>query len=156
MTTRGKTGVIGIEVEYTEEGYSVGRKEFAMMQNPDSAYSVTARDSGCFINNDPLQFNTPDFIQLWRNHILGLAMVQQGKADSFDSITLYPSGNAHFHSYDKHIGVIEAYGDLLTDRGKDTFHSITYDVFFDLLRTYYKSERQRAWMEYLEARYIKL
>ena len=64
MTTRGKTGVIGIEVKYTEEGYSVGRKEFAMMQKPDSAYSVTTRDSGCFINNDPLQFNTPDFIQL--------------------------------------------------------------------------------------------
>ena len=153
-TGEGKTGAIGIEVKYTEEGYGVGRKEFAMMQNPESAYSVTTRDSGCFINNDPLQFNTPDFIQLWRNHILGLAMLQQGKADYFDSVTLYPSGNAHFHSYGNHIGVIEAYEELLTDKGKDTFHAITYENFFKVLSMHYKSEKNLLWLEYLVKRYI--
>lgn len=117
---------------------------------------MVTRESGCFLNNDPLQFNTPDFIQLWRNHILGLGLLQQGKADCFDSLTLYPSGNTHFHSYDNHIGAIEAYGELLTDKGKETFHGITYESFFEILRTHYKSERHRVWQEYLETRYIKM
>ena len=156
-TSKGEKGVIGIEVKYTEEGYSVGNKEFTMMQNPQSAYSVTTRNSGCFINNDPMQFNNPDFIQLWRNHILGLAMLQQGKADSFDyfdSLTLYPSGNAHFHSSGNHMGTIAAYEELLTDKGKSTFHGITYECFFNILRDHYQSARNISWLDYLDTRYI--
>ena len=72
----------------------------------------------------------------------------------FDSLTLYPSGNAHFHSTDSHIGVIEAYKELLTDKGKDTFHAITYEDFFSVLREYYKSSRNIAWLDYLDKRYI--
>ena len=153
-TSRGETGVIGIEVKYTEEGYSVGNKEFAMMQNPESAYSVTTRNSECFINNDPMQFNNPDFIQLWRNHILGLAMLQHGMTDYFDSLTLYPLGNIHFHSSDSHVGVIESYEELLTEKGKDTFHAITYEDFFNVLKKHYSSSRNRVWLDYLETRYI--
>ena len=125
-----------------------------MMQDPESAYSLTTRNSGCFTNNDPLQFNTPDFIQLWRNHILGLAMLQQGNVDFFDSLTLYPSGNTHFHSYGNHIGAIEAYEELLTENGRDTFHSITYEDFFKLLRKNYNCEKYFSWLDYLETRYI--
>lgn len=155
-TSKRETGVIGIEVKYTEEGYPVGNKEFEMMQNPASAYSVTTRNSECFINNDPLQFNNPDFIQLWRNHILGLAMIQQGKADYFDSLTLYPEGNIHFHSSNSYIGVVEAYTRLLTAKGKDTFHVITYEDFFCLLRKHYPSDRNLSWLNYLETRYINM
>jgi hypothetical protein len=155
-TAKGETGVIGIEVKYTEEGYSVGNKEFFMMQNPESAYSVTTRNSECFINNDPMQFNNPDFIQLWRNHILGLAMLQQGMTDYFDSLTLYPSGNVHFHSSDSHVGVIESYEELLTDKGKDTFHAITYEDFFNVLKKYYLNSRNSLWLDYLETRYINM
>ena len=153
-TSTKKSGAIGIEVKYTEEGYPVGNKEFEMMQNPSSAYSVTIRNSECFINNDPLQFNNPDFIQLWRNHILGLAMLQQSKVDFFDSLTLYPEGNIHFHSSDTHVGVIEAYEELLTDKGKETFHAITYEDLFNILRKNYTTDRNKSWMEYLETRYI--
>ena len=153
-TSKGEKGVIGIEVKYTEEGYSVGNKEFAMMQDSQSAYSVTTRNSGCFINSDPMQFNNPDFIQLWRNHILGLAMLQQGKADYFDSLTLYPSGNHHFHSSGSHMGTIAAYEELLTDKGKSTFHGITYECFFNILREHYKSARNISWLDYLETRYL--
>ena len=153
-TSKGEKGVIGIEVKYTEEGYSVGNKEFAMMQDSQSAYSVTTRNSGCFINSDPMPFNNPDFIQLWRNHILGLAMLQQGKADYFDSLTLYPSGNLHFHSSGNHIGTIAAYEELLTDKGKSTFHGITYECFFNILREHYQSARNISWLDYLETRYL--
>ena len=125
-----------------------------MMQDAQSAYAVTTRNSECFINNDPMQFNNPDFIQLWRNHILGLAMLQQGKADYFDSLTLYPSGNVHFHSSDSYIGTIAAYEELLTDKGKDTFHAITYECFFNILREHYKSARNISWLNYIEMRYI--
>ena len=155
-TSTRKIGVIGIEVKYTEEGYPVGNKEFEMMRNPTSAYSVVTRISECFVNSDPMQFNNPDFIQLWRNHILGLAMLQQGKADYFDSLTLYPEGNLHFHSSDNHIGVIETYEKLLTDKGKDTFHAITYEELFKILRMYYTIDRNISWLDYLEKRYIKM
>ena len=155
-TSKGEKGVIGIEVKYTEEGYSVGNKEFSMMRDSQSAYSVTTRDSGCFLNNDPMQFNNPDFIQLWRNHILGLAMLQQGKADYFDSLTLYPSGNSHFHSSGSHTGTVAAYEDLLTEKGKNTFHAITYEGFFKALRKHYKSDRNLSWLDYLETRYINI
>lgn len=153
-TSKGEKGVIGIEVKYTEEGYSVGNKEFAMMQDPQSAYSVTTRNSGCFINNAPMQFNNPDFIQLWRNHILGLAMLQQDKADYFDSLTLYPASNLHFHSSGNHMGTIAAYEELLTDKGKSTFHGITYECFFNILRDHYQSARNISWLDYLDTRYI--
>lgn len=154
QTSMADKGIIGIEVKYTEEGYSVGNKEFAMMQDPESAYSVTTRNSRCFVNNDPVQFNNPDFIQLWRNHILGLAMLQQGMTDYFDSLTLYPLGNVHFHSTDGHTGSIEAYEELLTDKGRETFHAITYEAFFDVLKKHYKSDRNVSWLDYLEERYI--
>ena len=126
------------------------------MQDSQSAYAVTTRNSECFINNDPMQFNNPDFIQLWRNHILGLAMLQQGKADYFDSLTLYPSGNAHFHSFGSHIGTIEAYEELLTDKGKNTFHGVTYEDFFNILSKHYKSARHISWLDYLDTRYINI
>jgi hypothetical protein len=157
-TSDEKIGAVGIEVKYTEEGYSVGNKEFNMMQDPESAYSVATHVSGCFINNDPMQFNNPDFIQLWRNHILGLAMLQQenSKYHYFDSLTLYPSGNTHFHSTDNRTGVIEAYKGLLTDKGKDTFHSVTYEDFFTVLRKYYKGSKNIAWLDYLDKRYINM
>jgi hypothetical protein len=103
-----------------------------------------------------MQFNNPDFIQLWRNHILGLAMLQQGKAVFFDSLTLYPSGNIHFHSSESHIGVIEAYEEKLTDKGKETFHAITYEDFFNILKKHYKSDRNKSWLNYLETRYINV
>ena len=127
-----------------------------MMQDPESAYSVTTCNSGCFINNDPMQFNNPDFIQLWRNHLLGLAMLQQGMTDYFDSLTLYPSGNVHFHSSGSHMGVIEAYEELLTDKGIETFHAITYEDFFKVLGMHYKSNRSLSWLKYLETRYINI
>jgi hypothetical protein len=101
-----------------------------------------------------MQFNNPDFIQLWRNHILGLAMLQQGKADYFDSLTLYPSGNAYFHSSGNHMGTIAAYEELLTDKGKSTFHGITYECFFNILRDHYQSARNISWLDYLDTRYI--
>lgn len=54
------------------------------------------------------------------------------------------------------IGVIEAYEELLTDKGKETFHAITYEDFFNILRKYYTSSRNKTWIDYLETRYTKM
>jgi hypothetical protein len=83
-------------------------------------------------------------------------MLQQGKADYFDSLTLYPSGNSHFHSSGSHTGTVAAYEDLLTEKGKNTFHAITYEGFFKALRKHYKSDRNLSWLDYLETRYINI
>jgi hypothetical protein len=45
---------------------------------------------------------------------------------------------------------------LLTDKGKDTFHSVTYEDFFTVLRKYYKGSKNIAWLDYLDKRYINM
>ena len=80
-------------------------------------------------------------------------MIQKGMTDYFDSLTLYPSRNTHFHSSDGHIGSIEAYKELLTDKGRETFHAVTYKVFFNVLKEHYKNDRNVSWLDYIEERY---
>lgn len=150
-----KYGIIGIEVKYTEEGYSIRDSEFQRMQDFNSSYSTVTRESGCFINPDPLQFNYPDLIQIWRNHMLGIAMQIKGEINYFNSITLYPSGNLHFHSQGTHKGALDVYAQKLTAKGKSSFGYITFEDMIVLIRKYYKEEKFIEWIDYLETRYIK-
>ena len=52
------------------------------------------------------------------------------------------------------MGTIAAYEELLTDKGKSTFHGITYECFFNILRDHYQSARNISWLDYLDTRYI--
>lgn len=158
-TADGLKGVAGIEVKYTEEGYSISENEYARMKDPNSRYSVVTRESGCFKSNDPMQFNNPGFIQIWRNHMLGLALLQKkntDKVDIFHSVTLYPSGNTHFASSGTHKGSLELYSELLTDKGKETIVPVTYEHLLDLITKYYNSAKYKEWIDYMKVRYVSM
>ncbi len=87
---------IGIEVKYTEHGYSAGPSEAERVRDPDSTYWAMTREFGLFLGDGSNDLAHDDLRQIWRNHLLGLAMVRRNDITRFVSVTLYPSGNKHF------------------------------------------------------------
>lgn len=153
-TEDGLKGATGIEVKYTEEGYNISDNEYKKMNDTESRYSIVTRQSKCFINEDPLQFNYPGFIQIWRNHLLGLALLQKEIVDIFHSVTLYPSGNTHFASSGCHKGSLELYSELLTEKGKQMIVPVTYETLLELLTKYYHTDKHKEWISYIKDRYL--
>jgi len=98
---------VGIEVKYTERGYRLGASEAARVRDLESTYWATTRESGLFAADGDHGLAHDDLRQIWRNHILGLAMVQRGDIAKFVSVILYPAGNEHFtmalHDYKGHL-----------------------------------------------------
>ena len=145
----GLRGGIGIEVKYTEGGYKIGSKENDHIDNPDHQYFKVSKASGYFLNPDPKIFKGNHLRQIWRNHILGAAMINDGDLDIFHHIHLYPQGNTHF---DKE--AIPEYTKLLTEKGKKSFIGLTYENLFRLMGKYFTSSQETAWVGYLKRRYL--
>ncbi len=141
----GNTCGIGIEVKYTEQAYPIGKTESINVQNHDSLYWQTARASRVFKNPDNEIFGTDEFRQVWRNHLLGLKMIQVGDIDEFYSITLYPNGNNHFHH------VIPEYIAQLKDESKPYLIDCTFEKFISSIQG---SPEFEEWKEWLNRRYI--
>ena len=141
----GKSCGIGIEVKYTEQDYSIGKTESVNVQNHQSLYWSTARTSGCFVNPDDEVFSTDSFRQIWRNHLLGLSMVEHGDIDEFYSVTLYPSGNEHFRM------VLPQYISQLANDAKSYVFGCTFEKFISAIGGTPDIEE---WREWLERRYV--
>ena len=141
----GKSCGIGIEVKYTEQAYPIGNTESINVQNHDSLYWQTARASGVFQNPDDDICGTDEFRQVWRNHLLGLKMIQVGDVDEFYSITLFPNGNTHFHH------VIPEYISKLRDEAKPYLIGCTFEHFISAIQG---SPEFDEWKEWLYKRYI--
>lgn len=141
----GNTCGIGIEVKYTEQAYPIGKTEAINVKNHDSLYWETARASGVFKNPDNEIFGKDDFRQVWRNHLLGLKMIQAGEVDEFFSITLFPDGNQHFHH------VIPEYKSLLTDEANPYLIGCTFEEFISAIQG---SPEFDEWKNWLNKRYI--
>ena len=141
----GHTCGIGIEVKYTEQAYPIGKTESVTVNNHDSLYWTTARASGCFKNPDDRRFGTDEFRQVWRNHLLGLRMIQVGDVDEFYSITLFPSGNNHFNH------VIPEYISQLKDAAKPYLIGCTFEKFISAIQGTVEFEE---WKHWLDQRYI--
>ena len=141
----GKTCGIGVEVKYTEQAYPIGKTESINVQNHDSLYWKTARASGCFKNPDDNIFGADEFRQVWRNHLLGLRMIQVGDVDEFYSVTLFPDGNNHFHQ------VIPEYASRLKDEANPYLIGCTFEQFILAIQG---SPEFDEWKEWLEKRYI--
>lgn len=136
---------IGIEVKYTEQAYPIGKTESVNVENHDSLYWQTARASGLFKNPDDEIFGTDEFRQVWRNHLLGLKMIQIGDIDEFYSITLFPNENNHFHH------VIPEYISQLNDEAKSYVIGCTFENFISAIQG---SPEFDEWKEWLNRRYI--
>ena len=162
----GQKGGIGIEVKYTEEGYSPREKEkeaaitdyrkhryFDVMK--ESAFYIPA----AFIPDEkhpnlwsPLVCN--ELRQIWRNHLLGASMIKHGDISHFLSIHLFPQGNIHFHGDSAHMGAVEYYKHWLGPEGKKTWASITFEELFQIMQDNYTDKKNRDWIKYLKERYL--
>lgn len=153
MDSNDRKGAIGVEVKYTENAYPIGKKEEKDINDGNSLYRKMTIKSGYFIPDlDIIVFLKANHLrQIWRNHLLGYAMVYRGDIQRFHHIHLYPQDNAHFHRL-----AIPEYKSLLTPKGKDSFIDLTYECLFDMLSQYFTSAKQKGWIEYLYQRYIQM
>lgn len=151
ISTDGKDGGIGIEVKYTENGYRIGEKEKSDILNIDSPYHCKTKESCYYTPSiDVFSFIKANHLrQIWRNHILGYAMLDNGDIQYFHHIHLYPQGNKHFYNH-----AIPEYTSLLSEKGQETFIPLTFESLFNLIPKYFKSSRHQEWLEYLKKRYI--
>lgn len=140
----GRVGV-GIEVKYTERGYLLGAAEAARVADAESSYWSLTRDSGAFADSECRLLATDDLRQIWRNHLLGLAMKGAGNVDRFISLTIYPSGNRHIAD------ALSKYRTLLTDKGKLDLLECTFERYISCISD---SPELENWKTFLRERYI--
>ncbi len=150
----GSKGAIGIEVKYTEREYKIGDTEQKNTHDESGNvrlchhYERASRGSGYYIPNSDGQLVTDNLRQIWRNHILGASMVLHGDIRHFSSVTIFPNANPHFHE------VAADYRKVLTDKGKSTFFTLTYEEMFAILSHHFRTPEHLAWIEYLYKRYL--
>ncbi len=136
---------IGIEVKYTEQDYRIGKTEKTNVEDHESPYWKTARASQCFNNPDDEIFGSDPLRQIWRNHLLGLSMIEHEVIDKFYSITLFPNGNEHFHKK------IPRYVSLLKGEKKRYVFRCTFEKYIASISG---TPEFTEWREWLERRYI--
>lgn len=151
ITPDGKIGGIGIEVKYTENEYPLGEKEGKDIAGDNHLYKDMTAESGYFRSGlDISMFLTAHHLrQIWRNHILGYSMKHKGDVDIIHHVHIYPEHNEHFHNY-----ALPEYRALLTGNGNESFKTITYENYFDMLNDYRDNEQVSDWVKYLRKRYL--
>ena len=151
ITPEGKRGGIGIEVKYTENEYPLGKKEGNDIERDNLTYRTMTADSGYYTPGlDIKMFLTAHHLrQIWRNHILGYSMKRKGDADIIHHVHIYPEHNEHFHKY-----ALPEYRTLLTEKGNESFKTITYENYFDMLDGYRDNVEVSDWVNYLRKRYL--
>ena len=150
----GIKGCIGVEVKYTELEYklnlkSTEAKTIALLFSPYN--SVTVK-SGVFKDGVVNMLRKDKFRQIWRNQLLGEAMLIAPKSrfKQFTSVTLYPSGNFHFTE------TLHEYKSFLLPRYQNRVVGITYEALFDKLSELASTIEYTDWVKWLKRRYIVL
>lgn len=147
-------GAVGIEVKYTEREYKIGETEYKNTHDEQGNvrlsphYARATNNSGYYIPNCEAELVSDNIRQIWRNHILGASMVLQGDISHFASMTVFPNANPHFHS------ATADYREVLTDKGKSSFFTFTYEKLFETLAHHFYTEEHKKWIQYLHKRYI--
>ena len=151
ITPDDRKGGIGIEVKYTENEYPLGGKEGKDIAGDNHLYKDMTAESGYFRSGlDISMFLTAHHLrQIWRNHILGYSMKHKGDVDIIHHVHIYPEHNEHFHNY-----ALPEYRALLTGNGNESFKTITYENYFDMLNDYRDNEQVSDWVKYLRKRYL--
>lgn len=150
----GSKGAIGIEVKYTEREYQIGDTEYKNTHDDNGNvrlsehYGRATRMSGYYLPESEKELVSDELRQIWRNHILGASMVQNGIIRHFASITVFPDANPHFHT------ASADYRKVLTDDGKKTFFTFTYEEMFEKMSHHFCTEEQQKWIDYLYNRYL--
>ena len=136
---------IGVEVKCTERGYGIKESEAERVRDPGSIYWTITHKAGIFTDRELRNLAEDDLRQVWRNHLLGLAMVCRGDIARFVSLTLYPSGNIHFTR------VLEKYQGYLKDSSRNSVYGCTFERFIECIHGDDDIER---WKRFLKERYL--
>ena len=143
----GGSGGVGVEVKYTEGEYPYGKQEQRRMFSDASPYHHVHARSGMYVVGSIPTLRTERFKQVWRNHLLGEAMVQRGELARFTSVTIFPAGNEHF------VRVMKEYPLLLRPEMQARVVAQTFDEFLEVLGSAGGSDRVAPWLAYLRRRY---
>lgn len=141
----GKRMGIGIEVKNTEREYRIGKSEAKRVHDRGSTYWTTTHESGLFVEDGREQLGEDDLRQIWRNHLLGLAMVMRKDIEQFVSVTLYPTGNKHFTR------ALVKYQGFLETTAQRSVRGCTFEQYIDCL---HGDSEIEAWKQYLMTRYL--
>lgn len=150
----GGSGILGIEVKYTEREYKLIRdsKEDKDIINPESIYNQLTGKIGLYRKEKIEELKTDEFRQVWRTQLLGESMTRKNHPDSryeyFTSIVLYPEGNDHFRE------LIPKYKSFLSPGHESSFRGITYEEFISAAKELTDDAGFIRWLQYLEDRYI--
>jgi hypothetical protein len=150
----GGSGILGIEVKYTEQEYKLKEKskEEKEMKEPTSIYYTLTDKIGLYRKEIIQKLPTDEFRQVWRNQLLGESMTRKNYPDSkyeyFTSIILYPKGNTHFRE------LVPTYKSFLTLGHENSFKGTTYEEFISVARGLTVDPGYLDWLQYLEDRYI--
>ena len=151
LTPTGAHGGVGVETKYTEKEYDWGTTERIRMFDENSMYHKVHAASGIYADGTVDFLRTKRFKQLWRNHLLGEAMLLRDRATlaTFTSVLLYPHGNTHF------VEVAAEYAGLLRpDSGSRRFVAQTHEDVLAFLRNRASTPKVKDWLDYLSRRFI--
>jgi hypothetical protein len=138
---------LGIELKYTEKSYPYGNTEEKRLFNEKSEYNHLTKKCGYFnyefYKSDKRKLKK--IKQLWRNHLLGIKLVDIGELEVFHSVHIYPRGN----KYQKQ--VCDEYIKCLSKKGEESFIPVEFERFVSVAHDTFGNQN---WIEYLEKRYL--
>jgi len=142
----GESCGVGFELKYTEGSYPYGNSELENLNNESSLYWETAKVSNMFILNseNKKQLISKNLKQFWRNHLLGIKMVQKNMLKKFYSVHLFPKQNTYQQFY------AENYLKTIKDSHKQFFLPLTYE---NLIGVGEKVNIKDNWLTYFKNRY---
>jgi len=139
---------LGIEVKYTEKSYPYGKREKDRMFNlEDSIYHTLSQRSNFYKNETIPELRVDQLKQLWKNHLLGLQMVDKKELDIFHSVLLYPEAN----QYQAEASI--QYSKCLKDNRQQFFNPITFEKFIIAAENVFGSLEDQSWISYFKERY---
>jgi len=139
---------LGIEMKYTEKSYPYGKTERKrMFDQPNSEYNRLTRECGYYNPEKVKELRGNKLKQIWRNHLLGIKLVEIGELDEFHSVHIYPQGNTY------QIEACELYLDCLLDDKKQSFVPVTFERFISVATDVLKNQEHQDWIAYLKKRY---
>lgn len=150
----GRTGILGIEVKYTEKEYRLSRDsmENKEIRQDTSLYNTLTKKIGLYRKDKIEELKADKYRQIWRNQLLGESLTRKNHPESgyeyFTSILLYPEGNENFRD------LITAYKNLLAPGNENSFIGITYEEFIKSAWQLTEDQDYLRWLHYLEDRYI--
>jgi hypothetical protein len=142
--SNGKKIGLGIEVKYTELSYPWGKTEKERMFDLGSEYNLLSSRMEYYNDTMRDELRTKKLKQVWRNHLLGIKMVELGELNEFYSIHFYPEGNSYQQK------VADDYLKCLNHDNLQSFIPLTFQHFSGLLK---ECQISGVWVDYFEQRY---